>query len=211
MNTNSSNGVECVLDIETLGTNAKAPIISIGAILFDPRQTNTFAQLRERAYYAGVNIENAVDVCGAENISGGTITWWLQQSEAAIKRLVTGDTLSLDRALSGLWRYTHARVDSQPEWLRKMPVPTRVWAKSPSFDMTIIRSACEKLKILVPFHFSSERDVRTSEELAWPDGDIPKFNEGVAHDAADDAVAQALSVQATYQRLGMSYDNVRFR
>ncbi len=77
--------------------------------------------------------------------------------------------------------------------------------------MTIIRSACEKLKILVPFHFSSERDVRTSEELAWPDGDIPKFNEGTAHDAADDAVAQALSVQATYQRLGMSYDNIKFR
>jgi hypothetical protein len=208
MSDKQCNGVELMLDLETLGTNAQAPVISIGAVLFDPRATNSFDYLRERSFYSSINIEDAVNICG--NVDGGTVQWWFQQTDAAIKRLVNGEQEHLGEAIQKLFQYSHARTTRQPEWHRNMPVPTNVWAKDPDFDCVILRSAAVKTKVLFPFHFANTRSVRTIQELAWPDGDVPRLHEGVAHDARDDAIAQAMTVQAAYRELGLGYDRVTF-
>jgi hypothetical protein len=133
----------------------------------------------------------------------------LGQSEGAIKRLVNGEQVSLQTALNDLWIYSHVRGDKNPT-VATLPLPTRIWAKGPDFDCTKLDRACEKLKIKDPFFFSTRRCVRTAQDLAFPDGELPQFTTGVHHDARDDAVNQALMIQACYRALGLGRDGVQF-
>lgn len=208
----NTNGVDLMIDLETLSTAKNAAIVSIGGVLFDPRANNAYDLLRSRAFYASVRITDSMQICGEGSVSGDTLEWWFLQEDAAIKALVDGNQMNLAEALCGLWKYTHSRTENQPEWHRKSPIPQFVWANSPQFDCTILRHACEKTKAMYPFHYALERDLRTLEDIAWPDGEIPKpaHTGNVKHNAADDAVAQAIRVQNAYHQLGLSYDNVKF-
>lgn len=202
------NGVDLMVDLETLGVNQTAPIISMGAVLFDPRAQDTFEGLYARAFYIGVDIEDAVNICGPAE--GGTIKWWFGQSDAAIKRVIGGENASVRESLDKLWRYTMTRDNRSPDAIRALPLPQKIWAKDPDFDCRILQNACAKSKCVYPFHFSNGRSVRTIQDLAFPDGDLPRFKGGVYHDARDDAVNQALMVQACYQSLGQAYAKVTY-
>jgi hypothetical protein len=202
------NTLHCQIDIESFGVLESAPIITIGAVLFDPTAIDTFAFLRERALLIKIDIADAIATCGPAEPD--TLKWWMTQDPAAIRALSEGEKVSVKEGMKELWRYTHSRTAQQPAWLRALPVPTNVWANSPSFDMKIINSACRKVAIKNPFFFSTERCLRTIKALAFPNGDAPDFNEGTKHDAADDAVAQSMLVQACYQELGLGRDQARF-
>lgn len=202
------NGVHLMVDIETLGIESWAPIVSIGAVLFDPQATDTFEALHDRSFLRLIDIEDAIKTCGPVN--GGTIKWWFGQKDEAIKRLINGDAISLKGALSDLWIYSHVRGDRNPA-VALLPLPTNIWAKSPDFDCKIIESACGRVQIKYPFFFATQRCVRTAVDLAFPDGDVPEFTSGVGHDARDDAVNQALLVQACYRALGLGREGVQFQ
>jgi hypothetical protein len=205
--TENCNGVDLMVDLETLGTTESAPIVSIGAVLFDPQANDTFEALYERAFLRLIDIEDAIAVCGPAE--GGTLKWWLGQRDEAIKRLVNGEQVSLKGALSDLYIYSHVRGDRNPQ-VANLPLPGRIWAKGPDFDCTKLDAACRKLKIKDPFFFSTRRCVRTAQDLAFPNGELPEFKTGVHHDARDDAVNQALMVQACYRALGLGRDGVQF-
>lgn len=202
------NGVDLMVDLETLGTAESAPIVSIGAVLFDPQASDTFESLYSRSFLRLIDIEDAINVCGPAE--AGTIKWWLQQDDKAIKRLVNGEQVSLKTALTDLYIYTHVRGDRFPE-VSRLPIPTRIWAKSPDFDCTKLDAACRKLKMKDPFPYYTRRCVRTAQDLAFPNGELPEFRGGVHHDARDDAVNQALMIQACYRALGMSRDQVTYQ
>ena len=201
-----------MVDLETLGTNDAAPIISIGAVLFDPQGDDTFTKLHAQSFLRTVDIEDAIKVCGPA--SGSTIKWWFGKSDAAIKRLL-GDVVYLSDALKDLWEYTHARTSRQPAWLTSMPLPTRIWAKDPDFDCKILQHACAQLKIKYPFEYHIQRSVRTAQDLAFPNGELPTFTAdggeaAVHHDARDDAIMQALMIQACYKSLGLARSGIEF-
>lgn len=202
------NGVDLMVDLETLGTHHTAPIISIGAVLFDPRAHDTFDGLYARSFYIGVDIADAVRVCGPAE--GDTVKWWFAQADAAIKRVIGGENANVREALNLLWHYSSTRDNRSMDPVRGLPIPEKIWAKDPDFDCRILQNACENAGVIYPFHFAKGRSVRTALDLAFPDGDVPKFAGGVYHDARDDAINQALSIQAAYRALGMAYDNVEY-
>lgn len=201
------NGVDLMVDLETLGVTESAPIVSIGAVLFDPQGNDTFEALYDRAFLRLIDIEDAINTCGPAE--GGTLKWWLGQKEEAIKRLVNGEQVSLKVALQDLYIYSHVRGDKNPK-VAHLPIPQRIWAKSPDFDCTKLDAACRKCKIKDPFFFSTRRCVRTAQDLAFPNGELPEFKSGVHHDARDDAVNQALMIQACYRALGLGRDGATF-
>lgn len=202
------NGLHLMVDLETLGTDQSAPILSIGAVLFDPQVQDTFQTLHERSFLRLVDVEDAVRVCGPAD--GGTIKWWFTQTDAAIKRLVSGDCMPLRDALNDLWAYSHSRHAKQAGWLRSSPVATHIWSKGPDFDCKILAHACKQTKVRYPFHFSTQRDVRTAQDFGFPNGELPVFSTGrgehevVHHDARDDAIMQALMVQACFRQVGLA-------
>jgi len=186
-----ANACHLMVDIETLATHPTAPILAIGAVLFDPRRMGSFAQLQAEAMLVLIDPADAVNTCGP--VDGDTLRWWFRQEDTAIKRLVEPGARSVKDALIELWKYAGGK-------------PTHIWAKSPDFDCAIIASACKAVNIRYPFPFYKQRCVRTAVEMAFPAGNMPTPSGGVKHDARDDAVVQALQVQACYAKLGLSLE-----
>lgn len=177
-----------MVDLETMDTEDSAAILTIGAVCFDPRGKDTEESMRNKLDEGhGFSIRCSLEsnmVLG-RTVSAGTIMWWMNQSESARDALVNGKQYPVGMALSNF-----------RQWLTALkPKATRVWAKDPDFDCNILVHAMKMTHEIWPFHFADNRSVRTIMDLAYPDGDCPRIGEGVAHDAYDDAVMQALVVQ----------------
>lgn len=207
------NNLELMVDIETLGTVAGSPVVTIGAVLFDPYSCDSGEALMERSL--NIRIDLADSIKFSKGVEGQTVRWWFEQNDEAIKALVGDDAVPMQEALIKLWRFCHERaafVDKEFFYgLSALPRTNRYWAKDPDFDMQLLRYYYEHpdLATAMPWDFWACRSVRTVQDLAWPEGSIerPEFEvPGVAHDARWDAVTQAMTVQAAMYRLGLSKD-----
>lgn len=205
------NNCELMLDVESLGTVMGSPVVTIGATLFDPYASDSGEELMRRALLVRVDISDAIKY--SVGVEGGTLRWWFEQADAAIKALVGDDAVSMQEALKKLERYCLERgafVNQEffPD-LTDFPKTCRYWAKDPDFDMRLMQHYYDHpgLHAKMPWRFWECRSVRTVQDLAWPDGEKPDFEvAGVAHDARWDAVTQALMVQAAMRRLGLARD-----
>lgn len=175
-----------MVDIETLDTLPTAIPLSIGAVVFDPYVTDTFETLRNRAFY--VNIDRLDAERYGLTASQGTLAWWQQQSAEAWAALQTNPRPLRD-ALEAFILYGLGHDNSI----------SAVYAKSPSFDCIILQNAMRACGLTWPWPFYQERCVRTILDAAYPQYDKPDHLNGrTAHDARDDAVAQAMDIQRAF-------------
>lgn len=209
------NNMELMIDIETLGTTAGSPVVTIGAVLFDPYSCDSSEVLLERALLIRIDLSDSITL--SAGVEGATARWWFEQDDKAIKALVGDDCISAQEALTKLWRYCLERgrfVNKEFfDGLSEFPKANRFWAKDPDFDMVLLRYYYEheSVNATMPWNFWQCRSVRTVQDLAWPEGpstpEQPTFKiPGVAHDARWDAIHQAMTVQAAMHRLGLSKD-----
>jgi DNA polymerase III epsilon subunit-like protein len=169
-----------MVDIETLGLEPGAAIISIGAVNFGPKRLG-------ETFYASINLESSQEA--GLQIDAGTLEWWLEQDEAARDQLVGGE--DLDDIL-----------ESFRDWLLGTD---EIWANSPSFDCELLEHAFQAVGLDVPWDFYEERDYRTLSQLpVAPDVE----QSGVAHNALDDAEHQAYVAATALHRLeGHEWDD----
>ena len=173
-----------MIDLETMGKNPDAPLISIGAIFFDP-QTGDM----------GPEFSKTIDMDTAGGvIDRGTIKWWLKQSREAQSAILT-DEIPLDDALLQLREFID---ENSGEFF------VQVWGNGANFDNTILRRSYERQGIPCPWRYYNDRDVRTIVEL----GKAIDFDartaipfEGERHNALDDARYQAKYVSVIWQKL----------
>ncbi|HAO0688713.1 TPA: exonuclease [Escherichia coli] len=170
--------------IETMGKNPDAPIISIGAIFFDPQTGDMGPEFSKT-----IDLETAGGV-----IDRDTIKWWLKQSREAQSAIMT-DEIPLDDALLQLREFID---ENSGEFF------VHVWGNGANFDNTILRRSYERQGIPCPWRYYNDRDVRTIVEL----GKAIDFDartaipfEGERHNALDDARYQAKYVSAIWQKL----------
>lgn len=203
------NHIEAMVDLETLGTKDGSPIITIGACLFNPYIQNTYEALLPYSINIKIDMEDAVK--NSEGIDPSTVKWWFGQKDEAIKALITGEMVNLRTALTQLFAFLTSRTTGESH-IRLLPVPERIWAKSPDFDCKMLQYACERTNQIYPFKYFNQRCVRTIVDAAWPDGEDarPVFKTGVHHDARDDAINQALMVQAAHRALNRHWDDAEF-
>ena len=160
----------CMIDIETMGQRPNAPVLSIGAVKFDPN-TGKIGQ----EFYAAVSPADAF-LHGSPD--GDTLKWWMGQADAARASVVSG-TDTLAEALGKLAGF-------YGNWGN-----VEVWGNGPSFDMTILEYAFNRaLGAKAPWQFWNVRDCRTVASIA---GKRPPRigGAGVYHNALDDARHQA--------------------
>jgi hypothetical protein len=177
-----------MIDIETLDTEVSAAIVSIAAITFDPRGESI-----DDEQTFSVTIDQRSNSFHGRTTSDATIAWWKAQSPEAQNATFGGPHTELSTALR---KFT--------SWINCLrPTCTRVWAKDPDFDITILRHACDGLNIRWPFKFWENRSCRTAIELAYSEGDFPCIvMDGPAHDAVADAKKQVIEIQHVYHVLG---------
>ncbi len=173
-----------MIDLETMGKNPDAPIISIGAIFFDPQTGDMGPEFSKT-----IDLETAGGV-----IDRDTIKWWLKQSREAQSAIMT-DEIPLDDALLQLREFID---ENSSEFF------VQVWGNGANFDNTILRRSYERQGIPCPWRYYNDRDVRTIVEL----GKAIDFDartaipfEGERHNALDDARYQAKYVSAIWQKL----------
>ncbi|HHY8138461.1 TPA: 3'-5' exoribonuclease domain-containing protein [Escherichia coli] len=173
-----------MIDLETMGKNPDAPIISIGAIFFDPQTGDMGPEFSKT-----IDLETAGGV-----IDRDTIKWWLKQSREAQSAIMT-DEIPLDDALLQLREFID---ENSGEFF------VQVWGNGANFDNTILRRSYERQGIPCPWRYSNDRDVRTIVEL----GKAVDFDartaipfEGERHNALDDARYQAKYVSTIWQKL----------
>ncbi|MCQ1671261.1 3'-5' exoribonuclease [Escherichia coli] len=180
----SRAGIHLMIDLETMGKNPDAPIISIGAIFFDPQTGDMGPEFSKT-----IDLETAGGV-----IDRDTIKWWLKQSREAQSAIMT-DEIPLDDALLQLREFID---ENSGEFF------VHVWGNGANFDNTILRRSYERQGIPCPWRYYNDRDVRTIVVL----GKAIDFDartaipfEGERHNALDDARYQAKYVSAIWQKL----------
>ncbi|HFT3600068.1 TPA: 3'-5' exoribonuclease [Klebsiella variicola] len=182
--------VHVMVDLETMGKKHNAPIVAIGAVVFDPA-TGSIGE----SFYKVVCLESSVN-WGAV-IDPSTVIWWLKQSSEARSAIVNDDAIPL---LDVLLQFREFVSDNVAGGSKK----AQVWGNGASFDNSILRSSYDCIAEDYPWEYWNDRDVRTMVELGQAIGFDPKTTipfEGDRHNALADAIHQARYVSAIWQRI----------
>lgn len=178
-----------MVDLETMGNKSNAPIVSIGAVFFNPNTGNTGAE-----FYTAVSLESSMVLGGVPD--AGTIIWWLKQSPEARSAIAMADTMPLIDALELFSDFISENSDAGSD--------VQVWGNGASFDNVILRSSYDRANIEYPWKFRNDRDVRTMTELGKAIGINPRYDipfDGDMHNALSDARHQVKYVSAIWQQL----------
>lgn len=173
-----------MIDLETMGTSPTAPIISIGAVLFD-------AQGIQERFYEVIDLKSTVDA-GAV-MDPRTVIWWMEQSDEA-RSALTGEGRRIDAVLSDFYQF--CAVGQMREifdsWDDKptTPVPELlgVWGNGAAFDNVILAEAYKRVERSAPWPFWKDKCYRTIKGM-YPNVEIKRA--GTHHNALSDAETQA--------------------
>ncbi|QMD27459.1 3'-5' exoribonuclease [Citrobacter freundii] len=179
-----------MVDMETMGNSPHAPIVSIGAVFFDPSTGNTGAE-----FYQVVCLESSMSFGMKPDAS--TIQWWLKQSSEARSAILVDEAMGLLETLELLADYIAENAANGSHTVQ-------LWGNGCSFDNVILRRAYALTDTPFAVPFWNDRDVRTMVELGKSVGINPRFDipfEGDMHNALSDARHQVKYVSAIWQRL----------
>ncbi|WP_270495591.1 exonuclease [Citrobacter gillenii] len=179
-----------MVDMETMGNSPDAPIVSIGAVFFDPSTGNTGAE-----FYQVVSLESSMSFGMKPDAS--TIQWWLKQSSESRSAILVDEAMGLLETLDLL-------ADFIAENAANGSHTVQLWGNGCSFDNVILRRAYALTDTPFAVPFWNDRDVRTMVELGKSVGINPRYDipfEGDMHNALSDARHQVKYVSAIWQRL----------
>lgn len=179
-----------MVDLETMGSGPDAPVVSIGAVYFDPSTGNTGAE-----FYQVVSLESSMSFGMKPDAS--TIQWWLKQSSEARSAILVDEAMGLRETLELLSDFIAENAANGSHTVQ-------LWGNGCSFDNVILRRAYALTETPFAVPFWNDRDVRTMVELGKSVGINPRFDipfEGDMHNALSDARHQVKYVSAIWQRL----------
>ena len=167
-----------MVDLETLATSPDAAILTIGAVLFDPYSIRVYDK-----FYTRVDLESTTDL--GMKIDDSTIEWWSKQSAAAQEEAFSEENrIPITEAIEKFHKFA---------WNSEA-----FWSHGSIFDINILDTYYRALKKAPPWNYWQVRDTRTVFDLGY-DPELPKIT---AHNALEDAYAQAIGVQTIMRKIG---------
>lgn len=165
-----------MIDLETLGVNNNAMILSIGAAKFDFN-----APTQEEAVTDSIYMRLDITTMPSSHfiMDATTVLYWLSdRMQGARTALFQDEPLPIMTALSGF-----------AQWYGPDPMPT--WGNGAAFDNVILHNAYKVMGEEVPWGFHDDRCFRTL-KAGVPSEVFSKVKAmGTAHQALHDAVWQA--------------------
>lgn len=161
-----------MIDIETLGLEMNAKIVSIGAcVVGDTSQR--------------LHLKLDTDSQVTRSRSQSTLEWWERDEQAAARESEFGGDLKLDEALRLLSRFIAERTPKSGQ--------LGVWANHVCFDIGILTDAYKSLFWSPPWGFYQVFDYATVKmsATAYQALGASKVDNTLAHTAVGDAVYQA--------------------
>jgi hypothetical protein len=170
-----------MLDLETMGNKSNAAIVSIGAVEFNINTGET-----GREFYERIHLQSAINA--GLKAEGGTIMWWLQQSQEARDEICkVGDNLNnvlekLKSFMSNLGQF-------------------HIWGNGLRFDVGILEDAYVACGYeTMPWHPKRELDVRTL-VLYAPEIKANWVMSGMLHNPIDDCKHQIGYCNAIWKKM----------
>lgn len=172
-----------MIDLETMGSESRSAIVSIGAVEFNIVTGETGEE-----FFRVVTLQSCIDL-GLE-INASTVMWWMQQSDEARNALINKNALHISEALLQFSDFinTCGGKDAQ------------VWGNSARFDLGILSDSYKKANLKMPWDFRNERCVRTLVSFIPEIKNMTKF-QGIAHNPIDDCHHQIRYCSETWNTL----------
>ena len=166
-----------MLDLETLGTKPGSVILSIGAVLFDPKT----GELGE-TFYSVISIKDSLS--HNLHVEPSTQAWWDKQSDEAKTVLTEAQAPEATPLAVVLNNFKHWVQDHTIEKQNRL-----IWGNGASFDVPLLEAAYEAVGLTPPWNYWGSMCFRTMKNL-YRDV-VPPPREGTHHNALDDAKHQA--------------------
>lgn len=179
-----------IFDVETLGTESTAVVLSMACIRFNPEEKPTYQQMVDSAFFVKLDAEDQINRL-KRSVSKSTLEWWETQHESVKKQSLLPNKL-LD--VSPEFANAQFRV-----WATQFPDydTSTVWARG-NLDQAVLGSLEAKMKVEPVFDFWRWRDVRTAVDLLTGSNNgyckVPDFDasqvikHNPVHDCAYDAM-----------------------
>ena len=169
-----------MLDLETLGTRPNCVIMTLGAVKFDPFDSDKeFGS----GIYMRMDLEEQLAL--GRTVDDGTIEWWARQDERVrTEAWEQGDRNSIQ--------------DLKRELNRLLVGVDEIWCQGPVFDIAILEDLYRSQKWGFPWNFWQIRDSRTLFKVV---NYRLESKRDQAHNALLDFVYQAEAVQNIYRQL----------
>lgn len=180
-----------IFDVETLGVESNAVILSAALLHFDPEKRPTYQNLLDNACFVKLNAKDQAKRLG-RTVDVGTLEWWANQHEYV--RSVSFDSqptdLYAEDAIKELHNYMNKIINANGQTM---------WARG-SLDQMVIDSLAKKLDMQPLSGYAQWRDVRTAVDLlygstnGYVEIEHPLFNRASVikhhpvHDCALDAI-----------------------
>lgn len=172
-----------MIDLETLGTEADAVIVSIGAMRFD-LEAETVASGPDDTFYMVCDVRSQAE----RHVSQSTQDWWQQQSPQA-REVFNQPSTHITLALISLGAFILAT-----------PSTPHVWSNGADFDLPMLAHAYRLYGVALPWKPYAGRCYRTYKNLPGARAiTVPRT--GTHHNALDDAIYQAQHLQAIHAAL----------
>lgn len=170
---------QMMIDIETMGANPTAPILSIGAVAYD---IDTGQQ--DEGFVVNIDFDSAFY---NRTPDPATVKWWMGQTKEAQDELINRETVTIIEGLKQLAAYIDKHMPGSTASPNGDFKGREIWANDPDFDLVILSTAMKQFHITVPWPFWGGRSCRTV--CAMLDGVYRRYNfprEGTHHSALDD-------------------------
>lgn len=174
--------IHAMIDLETLATDTRATVLTIGGVKFDPNQ---IAPVYDNFYFR-LNVDEQLDL--GRSVDPDTLDWWAKQ-----------DTAVMEEALGDDNRTSVTDVlDAMKKWMVGVDC---LWAHGVAFDVVLMETLYKDYGRPHPWPFWRVKDSRTLFGILPKDPRKTKTFE--AHNALEDAKIQALCVQEAIQYLNL--------
>lgn len=165
-----------MIDIETLGTDPRSVMLSIGAVKFTEEKILD-------GFYCVLDADEQLRTYKRQ-VSADTISWWTERDVAARAVFNAKNKFSLETML-----------DQLIEWIGDDADHIKVWANGASFDLPLLATAFTDTGRRAPWRFWNERCYRTVKSMSA----IGAPNRtGTHHNALDDAILQTQHLLAIW-------------
>jgi hypothetical protein len=167
-----------MLDLETMGIQKNAAILSIAAVPFDQNKDPDLQNI----FYEKIDPECYSKYQGKFSLDISTIKWWMQQ----IKEVREEAWMGTESIQEVLWKFKQWNKTMYPN-----PKDVRVWSHGKDFDVVLMEHAFNTVGIDVPWKFWNTMDTRTAYFLA--EREIRPEFEGIEypkHHPVGDCLAQ---------------------
>jgi len=181
-----------VFDVETLGVESNAVILSAALVHFDPEKRPTYQDLLDNACF--VKFKAKEQAHNGRTISKSTLEWWKTQHDYVKKVSLdpSADDVSAREGIETLYAYMakFPNADKQTMWARG------------SLDQLAIDSLCDAIDMQPITGYNMWRDVRTAVDIlygttnGYVDVDHPLFrrHEVIKHHPVHDCALDAMQL-----------------